>query len=143
MAGIIIGVVAGIACAYAVGLKAKFGYDDALDVVGVHAVGGIIGALLIGIFADTAINSAGANGLLFGGGLTLLGHQIVGVAAAAGFAFVASWILLKLIDKTIGLRVSADDEALGLDKGLHAEDGYVFTEPEYVVVAPAKPKKKR
>ena len=71
------------------------------------------------------------------------GHQIVGVAAAAGFAFVASWILLKLIDKTIGLRVSADDEALGLDKGLHAEDGYVFTEPEYVVVAPAKPKKKR
>lgn len=140
---IIIGVVAGIACAYAVGLKAKFGYDDALDVVGVHAVGGIIGALLIGVFADTAINSAGADGLLFGGGLTLLGHQIVGVAAAAGFAFVASWILLKLIDKTIGLRVSADDEALGLDKGLHDEDGYVFTEPEYVVVAPAKPKMKK
>ena len=129
LSAIAIGVIAGILCAYAVGLKSKFGYDDALDVVGVHAVGGIVGALLIGILADTAVNPAGADGLLFGGGLTLLGYQIVAVGAAIAFAFTASWLLLKAIDKTIGLRVSPDDEIMGLDKGLHDEDGYVFAEP--------------
>lgn len=126
---IIIGVLAGIVCAYAVGLKLRFGYDDTLDVVGVHAVGGIVGALLIGFLAEEAVNPAGANGLFHGGGLELLGNQVIAVGAAAAFAFIASWILLKIIDMTIGLRVSPDQEVMGLDKGLHEEDGYVFAEP--------------
>ena len=135
LSAIIIGLVAGIVCAYAVGFKLKLGYDDALDVVGVHAVGGIVGALLIGFLAETAVNPAGANGLFYGGGLTLLGHQAIAVAASAAFAFTASWILLKLIDMTIGLRVSKDEEVMGLDKGQHEEDGYVFAEP-IVATAP-------
>jgi Amt family ammonium transporter len=139
LSAIVIGLVAGILCAYAVGFKLKLGYDDALDVVGVHAVGGIVGALLIGILAETAVNPAAANGLLFGGGLALLGNQIIAVAAAVAFAFVASWILLKLIDMTIGLRVSKDEETLGLDKGQHEEDGYVFAEAiEEVVKTPKR-----
>jgi len=138
LSAIIIGLVAGVVCAYAVGLKLKLGYDDALDVVGVHAVGGIVGALLIGILAETAVNPAGANGLLHGGGLTLLGHQAVAVGAAVAFAFIVSWILLKLIDMTIGLRVSEDEEVMGLDKGQHEEDGYVFAEP--IVPSKSKPK---
>ncbi len=138
LSAIVIGLVAGVVCAYAVGLKLKLGYDDALDVVGVHAVGGIVGALLIGILAETAVNPAGANGLLHGGGLTLLGHQAVAVGAAVAFAFIVSWILLKLIDMTIGLRVSEDEEVMGLDKGQHEEDGYVFAEP--IVPAKSKPK---
>lgn len=139
LSAIVIGLAAGMLCAYAVGFKLKLGYDDALDVVGVHAVGGIVGALLIGILAETAVNPAAANGLLFGGGLALLGNQIIAVAAAVAFAFVASWILLKLIDMTIGLRVSKDEETLGLDKGQHEEDGYVFAEAiEEVVKTPKR-----
>lgn len=129
LSAIIIGLVAGIICAYAVGMKFKLGFDDALDVVGVHAVGGIVGALLIGFLAEKAVNPAGANGLFFGGDFSLLGNQAIAVSAAAIFAFVASWILLKLIDKTIGLRVSEDLEVIGLDKGQHEEDGYMFDEP--------------
>ncbi|HUO61894.1 MAG TPA: ammonium transporter [Candidatus Bathyarchaeia archaeon] len=129
LSAILIGLAAGVICAYAVGLKLKLGFDDTLDVVGVHAVGGIVGALSIGFVASTAVNSAGANGLFHGGGLTLLGHQAIAVGAAVSFAFVASWILLKLIDMTIGLRVSPNQEIMGLDKGLHDEDGYVFAEP--------------
>ncbi len=140
LSAIVIGLVAGVVCAYAVGLKLKLGYDDALDVVGVHAVGGIVGALLIGILAETAVNPAGANGLLHGGGLALLGHQAVAVGAAVTFAFVVSWILLKLIDMTIGLRVSEDEEVMGLDKGQHEEDGYVFAEP---IAAAAIPKRRK
>jgi Amt family ammonium transporter len=131
LSAIAIGVLAGIICSYAVGMKLKFGYDDTLDVVGVHAVGGIVGALSIGFVASKAVNPAGADGLFHGGGFTLLGHQAIAVIAAAAFAFCASWILLKLIDLTIGLRVSHDQEIMGLDKGLHAEDGYVFAEPAY------------
>lgn len=144
LSAIIIGLVAGVICAYAVGLKLKFGYDDALDVVGVHAVGGIVGALLIGFLAEKAVNPAGADGFFHGGGLTLLGNQAVAVGAAVAFAFIASWILLKLIDKTIGLRVSPDQEVMGLDKGLHEEDGYVFAEPITVTkAAPAKTTKSK
>lgn len=129
LSAILIGLLAGLACAYAVGLKARFGYDDTLDVVGVHAVGGVVGALLIGFLAQTAVNPAGANGLLFGGGWTLLGYQAIAVGAAVAFAFVATWILLKLVDFAVGLRVRPDQEIMGLDQGLHAEDGYVFAEP--------------
>lgn len=145
LSAIVIGLAAGIICSYAVGLKAKFGYDDALDVVGVHAVGGIVGALLIGILAEEAVNPAGANGLLFGGGLALLGNQVVAVGAAIAFAFTMSWLLLKLIDKTMGLRVTADEEVMGLDKGLHDEDGYVFAEqvPATVSATPISKKSRK
>lgn len=129
LSAIAIGLLAGIVCSYAVGLKLKFGYDDTLDVVGVHAVGGIVGALAIGFVAEKSINAAGADGYFFGGGLTLLGKQALAVIAAVAFAFTASWIILKLIDIFIGLRVRPDQEVMGLDKGQHEEDGYVFAEP--------------
>jgi len=145
LSAILIGLVAGIICAYAVGLKLRFGYDDTLDVVGVHAIGGIVGALLIGLVAEKAVNPAGADGLFHGGGLTLLGHQVVAVGAAVAFAFVATWILLKLVDLTIGLRVRPDQELSGLDKELHEEDGYVFvevTEEQDIIITEPKSKMK-
>ncbi len=126
MSAIIIGLLAGIVCAYAVGVKIRFGFDDSLDVVGVHAVGGVVGALLIGLLAESSINSAGGDGLLFGGGMDLMIHQIIAVVAAGAYAFIASWIILKIIDKLIGLRVDPHQEEMGLDKGLHLEDAYTF-----------------
>ena len=146
MSAILIGLAAGVVCAYAVGLKEKLGYDDALDVVGVHGVGGIVGALMIGLVAEKAVNSAGANGLFFGGDASLLGKQAIAVGVSIVFAFVVSWVLLKIIDKTIGLRVSPDEEVMGLDKGLHDEDGYVFADTVAVpatVAAPSVAKKKK
>ncbi len=128
MASVLIGLVAGIGCAYAVGLKHRAGYDDALDVVGIHGIGGVIGALLIGLVAQTIVNPAGANGLLAGGGFALLGKQTVAVLAAVSFSFIGSWLILKLVDRLIGLRVSDEDEHLGLDHALHKEKGYTFLE---------------
>jgi Amt family ammonium transporter len=142
LASIIIGLVAGIGCAYAIGIKVRVGYDDALDVVGVHGVGGIIGALLIGLFAQTIINPAGANGLFAGGGFALLGKQAIAVGAAVGFSFAGSWILLKLIDMTMGLRVSEEEEDAGLDHALHRERGYVFAEQGDLEQQPEKKFKK-
>jgi len=126
LAAIAIGLTAGIVCAFAVDLKWKAGFDDALDVVGVHAVGGIVGALLIGFFAQTLINPAGANGLLFGGGWALLGKQAVAVLAACTFSFGGSWVILKLVDKFVGLRVTTEQEHKGLDHSEHKEAGYTF-----------------
>lgn len=128
LAAIAIGLAGGIICAWAVGLKFRLGYDDSLDVVGVHLIGGIVGALLTGIFADTVINPGGADGLLAGGGMALLGKQFIGVGATLTFSFVASYALLKAIDATIGLRVTANDESVGLDLAQHSEAGYSFTE---------------
>jgi len=128
MASVAIGLAAGLVCAFAVGLKFRLGYDDALDVVGVHMVGGMLGALLIGVFGNVAFNSAGADGLLAGGGLALLGKQAVAVAVTLGFSFVGSFGLLKLVQATIGLRVTAEEEATGLDLAQHAEAGYAFSE---------------
>ena len=128
MGSIAIGLAAGVVCAWAVGLKYKAGYDDALDVVGVHAVGGMLGALLIGVFANTAFNEAGADGLLAGGGLTLLGKQAVAVVATLAFSFGVSIGLLKLVDLVMGLRVTEEDELAGLDITQHEEVGYAFSE---------------
>ena len=125
---IAIGLVAGVICAYAVGLKFRFGYDDALDVVGVHFVGGLTGALLLGIFAQTAVNSAATDGLLAGGGVTLLGKQALAALATAVFSFAASFIIAKVIDMTVGLRVKEEDEVTGLDLSQHAETSYALTE---------------
>ena len=128
LSAIAIGLVAGLVCAWAVGLKFKLGYDDSLDVVGVHMVGGLLGALLTGIFADAAINPAGADGLLAGGGAALLGKQAIAVIVTLAFSFGATFLILKLVQATIGLRVTDTDEVDGLDLSQHAEVGYAFAE---------------
>ena len=114
---IIIGLAAGVICWAAVELKSRLKYDDSLDVVGVHLVGGIVGALLVGVLASTAVNT-------FEGGLSQLGIQAVGVGATLGFSFVATLIILWVVDKLIGVRVSEDEEVTGLDLSQHAEVGY-------------------
>jgi Amt family ammonium transporter len=123
---IAIGLAVGALCFFGLRLKTRFGFDDALDVVGVHGVGGTTGAILTGVFATTAVNTAGANGLLYGGGLALLGKQLVGVGATIMFSFVVSFIILKCLDATMGVRVDEDVESAGLDISEHAESGYEF-----------------
>jgi len=123
---IVIGLVAGVICAFAVSLKYKLGYDDSLDVVGVHLVGGVIGALMIGLVATTAVNEGGADGLLAGGGLSLLGKQAVGVVATLVYSFVVTYVIGKLIDLTMGFRISEEDEVAGIDSTAHAETAYDF-----------------
>jgi Amt family ammonium transporter len=128
LGAIAIGLAGGIICAFAVSLKFKLGYDDSLDVVGVHMVGGMVGALLTGVFADTAINPAGADGLVAGGGLGLLGKQFLAVVVTLVFSFVVTMIIAKLVDMTIGLRVSEEEEVSGLDLSQHAEVGYALAD---------------
>ena len=123
-AAVVIGLLAGIICALAVGLKYRFGFDDALDVVGVHLVGGIVGCLLIGFFGSKAVNSVGIDGLFYGGGWTLLGKQALGVAVVAGYSFFVTLILGFIIEKTIGFRVRVEDEQVGVDLSEHAESAY-------------------
>jgi ammonium transporter, Amt family len=125
MGAILIGALAGVGCAYAVGLKYKFGYDDSLDVVGVHFVGGVIGTLLIGILADpAAAGSFGRAGLLYGGGFDQLIRQAIGAVAVGGYAFVISYLIATVIKRTIGWRISAADELAGIDLAEHSEVGY-------------------
>jgi Amt family ammonium transporter len=123
MAAMAIGIAAGVVCYGGVMLKGRFGYDDALDAFGVHGIGGALGALLTGVFAAKAFNPAGGDGLLRGG-YALMATQTIGVAAAAAFAVVLSLGILWAIDKTIGLRVTPDEEREGLDTALHGEQGY-------------------
>ena len=120
---VLLGLGAGVLCFFAVRMKTRFGYDDALDVVGVHAVGGIWGALATGLFASIAVNAAGADGLFFGNPLQLL-IQIVAVMASIAFAFLGSLVLLGLTDALVGLRVSDEAERLGLDLSEHEENAY-------------------
>jgi len=122
MGSIIIGVLAGVVCCLATGLKTFFKFDDALDVVGVHLVGGILGALLIGFFGTSMVN--GANGLFYSGGFALLGRQTLAVIAVVAYSFVVTYALALIIEKTVGLRVSEEDEAAGLDLSQHAETAY-------------------
>ncbi|MGH8929630.1 MAG: ammonium transporter [Egibacteraceae bacterium] len=124
LASIAIGFIAGAVCLAAVQLKFKFGYDDSLDVVGVHLVGGIVGSLLLGIFATTAVNSLGGDGLFSGGGVTLLIRQLVAVVAALAYSFVVSFVIAKVLDKVIGLRVTDEQELVGLDESMHSERAY-------------------
>jgi Amt family ammonium transporter len=123
MPAIIIGLAAGVICFFAVRMKPRLGYDDALDVVGVHAVGGMFGALATGLFASVAVNPAGANGLFYGNPSQLL-IQAAGVAATVVFSFVGSMILLKVTDALVGIRVKEDDERMGLDLSQHDENAY-------------------
>ncbi len=122
-AAILIGVAAGIACYFGIVVKGKFGYDDALDVVGVHGVGGILGILSVGLFASKTINAAGADGLLYGNPGQLW-VQCVTAAVTALFSIVVSYGLLRLVDATVGLRVSTEEEMTGLDLSQHNERAY-------------------
>lgn len=126
LGAIAVGAIAGVLCAMAVGLKYRFGYDDSLDVVGVHMVGGIAGSLLIGLFATGGVQSD-AKGLFYGGGLDQLGKQAIGVGAVLGYSLAVSAVLAFALDKTIGMRVSEDDEVSGIDQVEHAETAYDFS----------------
>lgn len=123
-AAVVIGFIAGILCSLAVGLKYKFGFDDSLDVVGVHLVGGIWGSLAIGLFGTHVVNSIGLDGLLYGGGTALLVKQALGVGLVLAYSFIATLIIGFAIEKTIGFRVSKDAEAEGIDLKEHAETAY-------------------
>jgi Amt family ammonium transporter len=125
MSSIIIGLAGGAVCYLAVSLKPKFGYDDSLDVVGVHAVGGTLGALLTGLFASKLVNPAGSDGLFFGNAAQL-GTQALSIAAAWVYSFLVTWIILKILDATMGLRVSEEEESEGLDLSQHGETGYIL-----------------
>ncbi len=124
ISAIIMGGVAGVLCYLAVLAKSKLGYDDSLDVVGVHGVGGIWGALATGIFASSVVNPAG-NGLLNGNPHQLV-VQAIGVGSTIAYSVVVTFIILKVIDVIIGLRVSSDDETQGLDLTQHSEVGYTL-----------------
>ena len=119
-----IGVISGAVSALVVDLKHKFGYDDSLDVVGVHLVCGIIGTVLIGVFATTSVNEFGADGLLYGGGATQLIRQIEAATLVLVFSFVVTYILGTILNKTIGFRVTNDQELEGVDIALQAESAY-------------------
>jgi Amt family ammonium transporter len=134
-AAVVIGLAAGAICFAAVDLKSRIGYDDSLDVVGVHMVGGIVGALLTGVLASVAINelSAGAN----------IGAQVIGVVATLAFSFLGTLAILKVVDLLVGIRVTEEEEVTGLDLSQHAEVGYTFGDrggqPVQPVVIPDTP----
>jgi Amt family ammonium transporter len=123
VSAILIGMIAGLVCYLAVSLKNKIGIDDSLDVIGIHGVGGVIGTVCLGVFACKAINPAGADGLMFGNPRFLF-IQIFGVMVVGAYAFVVSWLLLKMINGLMGLRVSMENENTGLDLSEHSETAY-------------------
>jgi Amt family ammonium transporter len=123
VSSIIIGGIAGVVCFTACNLKASFGYDDSLDVVGVHGAGGTWGALATGLFASVAVNSGGADGLFYGNA-GQFGIQAISVLATIGYSFVVSIILFKVVDATMGLRTSEEEEVMGLDLSQHGERAY-------------------
>jgi Amt family ammonium transporter len=123
---VVIGLLGGIACFLGVRLKDKMGFDDSLDAFGVHGIGGMVGALLTGVFATKMINPGGADGIFynFAEGFGLFFEQILGIVITVVYAAVVTVIIAKLIDVTIGLRVSNDIEVQGLDGTLHGEQAY-------------------
>jgi Amt family ammonium transporter len=127
MGALVVGVVAGGVCAFAIGLKFTLGYDDSLDVVGVHLVGGIVGTLLIGLLAsNTAIDLLGFGqaGLFYGGGLDQLGKQVVAAAVVLVYAFTCTYVIATVIDRLIGLRIDEEHEVTGIDQIEHLETAY-------------------
>lgn len=130
MAPIWIGLVAGVVCCLAVGLKTRLGYDDALDVVGVHFVGGLVGSLLIGLFSDPAyFGGDHLAGLFHGGGWTLLGEQALANGVAIVYSFTVTWLIMRVLKATMGIRVSEAVEIAGLDATEHGETAYHGAEP--------------
>ena len=130
MSPVVIGFLTGVICYAAVNVKFKFRFDDALDVVGVHLVGGIVGSLLLGLFADRHVNAAGRNGVFLGGGWGLLGEQILAVAVTLVYSFVVTFAIVWVLTKVLpgGVRVGDEEEYNGLDIGEHSESGYAFAE---------------
>jgi Amt family ammonium transporter len=128
LAPIGIGLGAGVVCFLAIQLKFKFGYDDSLDVVAVHLVGGIIGSVLLGLFADASVNAAGRDGVFFGGGWELFGEQVLAVVVVGVFSFVVSGFIGLVLKAALpgGIRVTEDEENTGLDLSQHSETGYAF-----------------
>jgi Amt family ammonium transporter len=120
---ILVGLVAGIVCALAVGLKYRLGYDDSLDVVGVHLVGGLWGTLAVGLFAS-ASTTAGVDGLFYGGGMDQLWRQALGAVVVLVYSFVLTMVIGVVIAKTMRFRVAEEDEVTGIDSVVHAETGY-------------------
>jgi Amt family ammonium transporter len=123
-AAMLLGLIAGAVCAYAVGLKYRFNFDDSLDVVGVHLVGGVIGAVSLGFLAVYPFLEQQNKGLFYGGGFTQLGLQVLGPIAVGGYSFIVTWVIGKIIDKTMGFRIPVEDEVTGIDVTSHAETGY-------------------
>jgi len=126
-AAVVIGLIAGILCSLATGLKYRFNLDDSLDVVGVHLVAGIWGSLAIGFFGANSVNSVGLDGLFYGGGTGLLAKQTIGVALVATYSFIATLIIGYAIEKSIGFRVKREVEVAGIDLNEHAETAYEMT----------------
>ncbi|HEX5522366.1 MAG TPA: ammonium transporter [Pedococcus sp.] len=120
---VVLGVLAGAACAYAVGLKFRLGYDDSLDVVGVHLVGGLVGTIGVGFLASKSA-PAGVDGLFYGGGVDQLWRQTVGALAVLAFSFIATYVIGLALEKTIGFRLEREAEIAGIDLQEHAETGY-------------------
>lgn len=123
LGALLMGAAAGVVCALAVGMKYRFGYDDSLDVVGVHLVGGLVGTLGIGLIA-TAAAPAGVDGLFYGGGLDQLGKQLLAASVVLVYAFVASGIIGLVVDRLVGLRIDQEHEVSGIDLVVHAETAY-------------------
>jgi ammonium transporter, Amt family len=121
---IMIGCLAGVVCFLAVNAKSKIGLDDSLDVVGIHGVGGVIGTLCLGLFASTGVNPGGVDGLFYGGGMVQFGKQLFGVVVVGAYTFVVSWVLLKVIHGTLGMRLEDDAEVEGMDSTEHSETAY-------------------
>lgn len=128
LAPIAIGLIAGVICYAAVNVKFRFGYDDSLDVIGVHLAGGMVGSLLVGFFADTAINSGGRDGVFFGGGWALFGEQLLAVGVTIVFSFTVTYLICLGLRALMpgGIRVSEEDEETGLDLTQHSEVGYAL-----------------
>jgi Amt family ammonium transporter len=120
---IAIGLLAGFSCYYAVSLKNRLGFDDSLDVVGIHGLGGLLGTVCLGLFASKAVNPGGADGLL-AGNADFLFTELFGIMVVGVYAFVISWILFKVIDVTMGLRLVREQEVIGLDQAEHNESAY-------------------
>ncbi|MGB8381302.1 MAG: ammonium transporter [Dermatophilaceae bacterium] len=123
---LVVGLLAGVACAYAVGLKFRFGFDDSLDVVGVHLVGGLVGTLAIGFLA-TAEAPAKVDGLFYGGGLEQLKAQAIGAFSVLAYSFIVTWLIGKALHALMGFRITSDAEISGIDLQEHAETGYDLT----------------
>ena len=129
MSAIAIGAMAGVVCSYAIAMKFKFGFDDSLDVIGVHLVGGLVGSLLIGFFADPkAYGLHFRAGMFFGGGLRLLAEQALANGVTMAYSFAVTFALAKALNATMGLRVSPERESEGLDVTEHLETAYNQTE---------------
>ncbi|MGQ0837750.1 ammonium transporter [Actinokineospora sp.] len=124
MGAVVVGLLAGALCALAVAMKTWLGYDDSLDVAGVHLVAGIVGSLSVGLLATTSVNPAGADGLFYGGGYSLLGKQGLVVLATIGYSFVVTLLIGTLVGKIVGNRVTPRQERAGLDVALHGEAAY-------------------